>query len=238
MSWTKKVKHPSKIVNLGDTVEAIILDLDAVNRRISLGMKQIEPNPWDELSQKYPPGTKIQGEVKNITDFGLFLGIEDGIDGLVHVSDISWTKKIKHPPDVYKKGDVIEAVVLNVDKENERFSLGIKQLEEDPFAQACNQYPIGRAVEGTVKSVEESGLLIDLGVEGIEAFLPNKETDRDAPKAGDKVDAEVIGHDDLRKNLIVSMKKYVKNADKRHLEEFRAKQGEAKSTLFDVMKKN
>jgi small subunit ribosomal protein S1 len=236
MSWTKKVKHPSKIVNLGDLVESIVLDVDVPSRRISLGIKQIEPNPWDELEGKYPVGTRIKGEVKNITDFGIFVGIEEGIDGLVHISDISWTKKVKHPSDLYKKGDVIEAVVLNVDKKNERFSLGIKQLEEDPFAKACNSCPVGKPVEGKVSAVDTAGAIIDLGI-GVEGFLSSKEFDREPPKVDDTVDAEVTGHDEKDRRIILSIRQYLKHAQKRDLEEFRAKQGEARATLSDVMRK-
>ncbi|MBL7686051.1 MAG: 30S ribosomal protein S1 [Deltaproteobacteria bacterium] len=236
MSWTKKVKHPSKIVNLGDSVEAVVLDVDAPSRRISLGMKQIEPNPWDELEAKYPSGTKINGEIKNITDFGLFVGVEDGIDGLVHVSDISWTKKIKHPSDLYKKGDHVDAVVLNVDKKNERFSLGIKQLEEDPFAQACNGCPVGKVVEGKVTAVDSSGATIDFGM-GIDGYISSKHFDREPPKVDDQIDAEVSGHDDKERRIILSIRQYIKNAQKRDFEDFKAKQGESRATLFDVMKK-
>jgi small subunit ribosomal protein S1 len=236
MSWTKKVKHPSKLVNLGDVIDSIVLDVDAPSRRISLGMKQIEPNPWEELAAKYPVGNRIKGEIKNITDFGIFMEVEEGIDGLVHISDLSWTKKVKHPSELYKKGDAIEAIVLNVDKANERISLGIKQLEEDPFAKACNGCPIGKAVEGKVTVVESFGALVDLGL-GIEGLIPVKEYDREPPKVDDKVDTEVIGHDEKDRRIVLSIKQYFKHAQKRDLEEFRSKQGEARATLSDVMNK-
>ncbi len=236
MSWTKKVKHPSKVVNLGDVVEAVVLDVDAPSRRISLGMKQIEDNPWNELEGKYPLGTRIKGEVKNVTDFGIFLGVEEGIDGLVHISDLSWTKKIKHPSELYKKGDVIEAVVLNIDKKNERFSLGIKQLEEDPFAQACNTYPLGKRVEGKVTSVETHGALFDLGLK-IEGYIPSKEFAREAPLVDSTLDVEVIGHDEKERRIVLSVKQYIKHAEKKDLEEFRSKQGKVGATLSDVMRK-
>lgn len=235
MTWHKKAKHPSKIVNLGDMVEAVVLDIDVGTRRISLGMKQIEPNPWNELELKYPVGTRIQGEVKNITDFGLFVGIEEGIDGLVHISDISWTKKIKHPSDLYKKGDKVEAVVLNVDKANERFSLGIKQLEEDPFAKIFNSCPVGKVVEGKVKSIENFGVIVDLGFEGVEGFIPTKELDRETAQIGASIEAEVIGQDEKERRIELSLKSYHKNAQKRHFDEFKAKQGEGKATLSDIM---
>ncbi len=134
MSWTKRVKHPSQLVKVGDELNVQVLDVDTANRRISLGMKQLEPNPWLEIKDTYPPGTIIEGEVKSITDFGIFIGVDEGIDGMVHVSDFSWTKRINHPSEMFKKGDKVRAVVLGVDIENERFSLGLKQLEADPWA--------------------------------------------------------------------------------------------------------
>ena len=123
MSWTKKVRHPSKVLSVGDQVEAVVLSINPDNKRISLGMKQLEPNPWDIIAQKYPVGTTIAGKIKNITDFGVFIGIDEGIDGLVHISDISWTKRVKHPSEVFKKNQEVQAIVLNIDKDNERFSL-------------------------------------------------------------------------------------------------------------------
>ena len=140
MSWTRKIRHPSKVVSVGEEVEAIVLDIKPENRRISLGMKQVVPNPWDVIAEKYPVGTTIEGKIKNITDFGLFIGIDEGIDGLVHISDISWTKRIKHPSEIYKKGDVVQAIVLDIEKENERFSLGIKQLQDDPWKTVAERY--------------------------------------------------------------------------------------------------
>ena len=136
MSWTKRIKHPSKVVAVGDTVEAVVLDVDERDRKISLGMKQIEPNPWSVIEEKYPVGTRVRGTVRNITNFGVFVGLEEGIDGLVHVSDISWTEQIKHPCEKFNKGDEVEAVVLKIDKENEKFSLGIKQLTAEPLGRA------------------------------------------------------------------------------------------------------
>src|SRR5690606_10218674 len=133
MSWTKKIKHPSQRLKAGDEVEVVVLEVDSENRRISLGLKQLEENPWVQLKETYPPGTIIEGEVTSVTDFGVFVAIEEGIDGLVHISDFSWTKRVNHPSELYKKGDKVRAVVLGVDIENERFSLGIKQLEADPW---------------------------------------------------------------------------------------------------------
>ncbi|MCX5740092.1 MAG: 30S ribosomal protein S1, partial [Proteobacteria bacterium] len=146
MSWTKRVKHPSKVVTAGDMVEAIVLDIDEVSRKISLGMKQIEPNPWSLIEEKYPVSTQVRGVVRNITNFGLFIGLEEGIDGLVHVSDISWTEQIKHPGEKFKKGDELDAIVLKIDKENEKFSLGIKQLTPNPWDDIQRTYPLGTEI--------------------------------------------------------------------------------------------
>jgi len=169
MSWTKKIKHPSHIANIGDTVEAVILDLDTKSRRVSLGMKQIKQNPWDVIGEKYPVNTIIEGRIKNITDFGLFIGIDEDIDGLVHISDISWTKKIRHPSELYKKGEEIQAKVLSIDKENGRFTLGIKQLTKDPWEEIPYKYKPGTKVTGKVTNITDFGLFVELdeGIEGL-----------------------------------------------------------------------
>jgi len=174
MSWTKRVKHPSKVVSIGDVVEAVVLDVDETNRKISLGMKQIEPNPWDVIEEKYPVGTHVSGQVRNITNFGVFVGLEEGIDGLVHVSDISWTEQIKHPSEKFQKGDEINAVVLKIDKENEKFSLGIKQLEANPWDDIQKRYPIGTEIEGEVTNVTDFGAFVKLE-EGIEGLVYSSE---------------------------------------------------------------
>src|SRR5215470_3974712 len=158
MSWTKRVTHPSKVVDVNAEVDVVVLDVDAANRRISLGLKQAEPNPWEMVRINHPVGSRIQGKVKNITDFGMFVGVTDTIDGLVHVSDLHWTKKVKHPSELYKKGDDVEAVVLGVDVDNERISLGIKQLTPDPWSTMAERYPVGTRVKGTVTSVTDFGV--------------------------------------------------------------------------------
>ena len=174
MSWTKRIKHPSKVVNIGDTVEAVVLDVDERDRKISLGMKQIEPNPWSVIEQTYPIGTRVSGVVRNITNFGVFVGLEEGIDGLVHVSDISWTEQIKHPSEKFKKGDTVDALVLKIDKENEKFSLGIKQLQPNPWDAILKKYPVGNEVTGTVSSLADFGAFIRLE-EGIEGLIYSSE---------------------------------------------------------------
>ena len=149
MSWTHEVRHPSRVVSIGDQVEAAVLNVDPASRKISLGMKQTAPNPWDMVEAKYPIGTRIEGKVKSLTDFGAFVGLEEGIDGLIHISDMSWTKHVKHPSELFKKGQKVEAVVLKIDKEKERLSLGYKQLSRDPWDEEIPQrYTVGRSSDG------------------------------------------------------------------------------------------
>jgi small subunit ribosomal protein S1 len=182
MSWTKKVKHPSQIVSVGEEVEAVVLNLDTGNKRVSLGMKQVRPNPWDIVAEKYPVGTIIEGRIKNITDFGIFIGIDEDIDGLVHISDISWTKKIKHPGEIYKKGDEVQAKVLSISKENERFSLGIKQLTKDPWEDIPERYKVGTKVTGKVTNITDFGIFVELE-EGIEGLIHASEISRGKSKS-------------------------------------------------------
>lgn len=189
MSWTKKVKHPSKIVSVGDVIDAIILDIDRDNKRISLGLKQIEPNPWENLEKKYPIGSKVKGQIKNIADFGVFVDVGGEIDGLIHISDIAWVQNFAHPSEAIKKSDEMEAVVLHVDAENERFSLGIKQLHDDPWNRIMADFPEGTQAKGTVSQINSAGAVIRLD-EGIEGLIPIKEYP-DTLKVGDDVDVVV-----------------------------------------------
>src|SRR5207249_4595250 len=165
-----RVTHPSKVLETGQEVEVQILDVDTVNRRVSLGLKQTEPNPWEMVRINHPVGSRIKGKIKSITDFGLFVEVEENIDGLVHVSDLHWTKKVKHPSELYKKGDEVEAVVLGIDVDNEHISLGIKQLTEDPWAQVTKRYAPGTRVKGAVTSIPDFAVFIELE-EGIEELV-------------------------------------------------------------------
>jgi small subunit ribosomal protein S1 len=169
MSWSKRAVHPSKVVNVGDFVEVQVLGVDESNRRISLGLKQTEPNPWQALEQLHPIGSTISGKVKSITDFGVFVEIEPGIDGLAHISDLSWTKKVRHPSELYKKGDEVQAVVLGIEVEHERVSLGVKQLTPDPWDSVAQRYPLNSMVKGKVSSVADFGVFVELeeGIEGL-----------------------------------------------------------------------
>jgi small subunit ribosomal protein S1 len=206
MSWTKRVKHPSQMLKVGDEVDVQVLEIDGTNRRISLGMKQLEANPWVELKDSYPPGTIIEGLVKSITDFGVFIGVDEGIDGMVHISDFSWTKRINHPSEVFKKGDKVRAVVLGVDIENERFSLGIKQLEQDPWANIEDKYKIGNQYDVKVVKLADFGLFVELesDVEGLihisEISTKRVDNIEEVVKVGEVMRAEIITIDrDSRK---------------------------------------
>src|SRR5690554_6354098 len=169
MSWTQRVKHPSKVVSRGEIVNCVVLKIDEEGKKISLGIKQLEPNPWNVIADRYPPGTRIRGKVRNITDFGIFIGIEDGIDGLVHISDMSWTQKIKHPSELYKKGDEVEAVVTHIDVEQERFSLSIKDLEENPWETLHVRMPPGHNTTARITKIETFGAFAEIedGIEGL-----------------------------------------------------------------------
>ena len=241
MSWTKRVKHPSKVVAVGDNVEAMVLDIDPKNKRISLGMKQIEPNPWTLLRERYPVGSRIAGKVKNITDFGIFVGVEDGIDGLVHISDLSWTLRVKHPSDLYQKGDDVEAMVLHIDVENERFSLGIKQLLEDPWDRIPTQYPMGRVMEVKIMRVHDYGAIaeIEKGVEGLihvsEMSDERVEDPRTIVKEGETVKAEVISVDIIERRISLSMKQAKRATDRAEYQPFLA-QGKPTTSLGDLLK--
>jgi small subunit ribosomal protein S1 len=197
MTWNKRVKHPSKLVNVGDTIEAKVLGIDTDEKRISLSMKELEANPWDVVEQQYPVGSVISGKVRNITDFGIFVGIDEGIDGLVHISDLSWGQRIRHPSDRYKKGDDVQARVLSIDKENERFSLGIKQLGEDPWYTINSRYFLGQVIEGTVVHRADFGVFIEVeeGVEGLvhvsELSFDGDDWQEKYPE-GRKIKAEII----------------------------------------------
>lgn len=212
MSWTKRVKHPSKLVNIGDEVNALVLDIDFENKRISLGMKQVEPNPWTLLEEKYPVGAVIRGQVRNITDFGIFVGIEEGIDGLVHISDLSWTTRVKHPSEMFQKGDEVEAVVLNIDVENERFSLGMKQLHEDPWERIPNSYPRGSRVKGKVTKITDFGAFVEIepGIEGLvhvsEIAAEHVDDPRKYVNIGDEAEVMIIDIDGEDRKIGLSIK--------------------------------
>jgi small subunit ribosomal protein S1 len=215
MSWTRRVKHPSKMVAVGDVVEAVVLDVDVKNNRISLGMKQLEPNPYEQLTEKYPPGTVVKGKVRNIADFGIFVEIEEGIDGLVHISDMSWTQRVKHPSELFQKGDEVEAVLLNIDTsdgEKPKISLGIKQLVPDPWDRIPYDYPRGKVVPGKVLKVLDFGAFVELerGVEGLvhvsEIADEHVEDPRKVLNPGQEVQVQVLDTDAAERKIALSIK--------------------------------
>jgi small subunit ribosomal protein S1 len=194
MSWSKRVKHPSKILNVGDTVDAMVLGVDPAARRISLGLKQVESNPWNELAEKYPVGTRIKGKVRNLTEFGAFVEVEEDIDGLIHISDMSWSKRVKHPSEVLKKGDVVDAMVLSIDAENQRLSLGLKQLATDIWDDFFSRHHVGDTVDGKVTRMTNFGAFVELD-EGIEGLIHVSEFDDShavgSQSGGEKIDLQV-----------------------------------------------
>ncbi|UYL09735.1 30S ribosomal protein S1 [Bdellovibrio sp. SKB1291214] len=241
MSWTKRVKHPSQIVNVGDEVEVVVLEVDTENRRISLGMKQLQQNPWIELKESYAPGTIIEGEVKSVTDFGIFIGIEEGIDGLVHISDFSWTKRVNHPSEMFAKGAKVRAVVLGVDIENERFSLGIKQLESDPWANIENKYAIGTQHDVKVTKTADFGAFVELesDIEGLihisELTTDKINTVEDFIKPGQSVKAEVISIDKDARKIGLSAKLVKLRESKADVDDYVKKAtATSKSTFGDL----
>src|SRR6516162_5955172 len=243
MSWTRRVKHPSKVVAVGDTVEAVVLDIDVKNNRISLGMKQLEPNPYQTLTEKYPPGTVVKGVVRNIADFGIFVEIEEGIDGLVHISDMSWTQRVKHPSELYQKGDDVEAVVLNIDTtegDKPKISLGIKQLIGDPWDRIPFDYPVGKIVTGKVQKVLDFGAFVELekGIEGLihvsEISDSRVEDPREVLKPGQEVQAEIISIDAAERKIGLSMKAAQRSQELAEAQGYTA--GTPGATLGDVFR--
>jgi len=219
MFWTKKIRHPSRVLSMGDVIKVMVLDVSPDNRRISLGLKQTMPNPWMELKEKYPEGTVIEGEIRNITDFGIFVGIEDDIDGLIHVSDISWKKRVKHPSEFYKKGQKIEAIVLGIDVESEKFSLGIKQLAGNPWEELASRYVSGSIITGKVTNVTDFGIFVEIE-DGIEGLVHISEISRERIKSagdiysvGDVVSAAVKNVDIVNQKIGLSIKDAEKSSN-------------------------
>ncbi|OIP63894.1 MAG: 30S ribosomal protein S1 [Nitrospirae bacterium CG_4_9_14_3_um_filter_53_35] len=241
MSWTQKIRNPSKVVSVGDIVESVVLNIDVKNKRISLGMKQAESNPWDIIVEKYPVGARINGAVRNLTDFGAFIGLEEGIDGLVHISDMSWTRRIKHPSEILKKGETIEAVVLHVDKEKERLSLGIKQLVPDPWTDVAEKFRIDSVVTGRVIKITDFGVFVELE-NGIEGLIHISEVDLD-PHAkvenilsiNTDIKAAVVKIDAEERKIGLSIKKYLEGLESAELKEYMESHEAMRTTMGDLM---
>ena len=241
MSWTERVKSPNKFVKVGDEVECKVLEVDTRNKRISLGMKQLQENPWDALELKYPVGTIVEEtEVKSITDFGMFVDVGMNIDGLVHVSDISWNKKITNPAEKYKKGDKVRAVVLGIDKQAEKFSLGIKQLERDPWENIKARYRVGQSVEGVVTKIADFGAFIELeeGVEGLiyvsELSESRVEKPGDVVKAGENVRAEILSIEPKERRISLSIKQLGRSEERNNYETYMGDKNK-KTSMGDIL---
>jgi small subunit ribosomal protein S1 len=244
MSWTRKIRHPSQMVTVGEEIEAVVLDLKPENRRISLGIKQTMDNPWEVISQKYPVGTIIEGKIKNITEFGLFIGIDDDIDGLVHISDISWTKRIKHPSEIYKKNDTIQAVVLDIDKANERFSLGIKQTQADPWETVAQRYEVGKEITGVITNLTDFGVFVELeeGIEGLvhvsEISKENIKSPKDHYQIGETISAKVMNINSDERRIGLSIKRLEEDDDDKFLEDFAKNMKPATSSFGEILRTN
>jgi small subunit ribosomal protein S1 len=245
MSWTHEVRHPSRVVAIGDQVEAAVLNVDPASRKISLGMKQTAPNPWDMVEGKYPIGTRIEGKVKSLTDFGAFIGLDEGIDGLIHISDMSWTKHIKHPSELFKKGQKVEAVVLRIDKEKERLSLGYKQLSRDPWDDEIpGRYRVGDSTTGKVTKMADFGIFVELegGIEGLihisEAGLDQSGKLEEKFKLQDEVTAKIIKVDREERKIALSLRDHQLDSERRHVDEYHASQGALDQSLGRAAKQS
>ncbi len=214
MSWTKKVKHPSKLLEMGQELECQVLEVDAKSKRISLGLKQLEPDPWTLFTEKYKPGDKIGGKVRSITDYGVFIGIEEGVDGMVHKSDISWTAKVNNPSDLYKKGDDVEAIILSINHDEKKVSLGVKQLYDDPWPTIFNELPPGKVVHCKVLSIVDYGVFVHVR-DGIEGLIPQNDLvlgkdengKEKPPREGDELEAEIANIDTQERRITLSMRR-------------------------------
>jgi len=244
MDWTNKNVNPTKIVQVGDETEVIVLEIDEERRRISLGMKQCKPNPWEDFAASHNKGDHIKGKIKSITDFGIFVGLDGGIDGLVHLSDISWDMPGEEAVRNYKKGDEVEAVVLAVDAQRERISLGIKQLEKDPFSNFLAEHPKGSMVSGKVTTVDAKGAVVDLG-NGIEGYLRATELSRDRVedartvlKEGDEIEARFVGMDRKNRNISLSVKAKEIQEEAQAMEDYARNTTSGTTTLGDLLKEH
>ncbi len=242
MSWTQHIKHPSKLVGIGDIVEAVVLKVDKDNQKISLGFKQLEPDPWENVQTDFPVGSTTTGKVRNIAVFGAFIELREGIDGLVHISDMSWTKKINHPSEILKKGDTVEVKILDIDEEKRRISLGIKQLTEDPWSDLAEKFVVGSDIECEVARILDRGLVVNL-TDDVEGFIPLKELGQevkhpsDIYQVGDKTVARVIEFDIDGRKIVVSVAEYFKDKDESerqaYLEAHPVKEGARKGKKKD-----
>ena len=245
MTWSHEVRHPSKIVSVGAQVDAQVLNVDESARKISLGMKQVAPNPWDLVETKYPVGTRIEGKVKSLTDFGAFIGLDEGVDGLIHISDMSWTKHVKHPSEIFKKGQAVEVVVLKIDKEKERLSLGYKQLTSDPWEQEIpDKHQVGNTTRGKITKLTDFGIFVELAA-GVEGLIHVSETGLDPAvrmedrfKIGEDIDAKIIKVDRDERKIALSLREHHRDGERQQMQDFHASQGKVDQSLGRAARKS
>ncbi|MDH4069639.1 MAG: 30S ribosomal protein S1 [Ignavibacteria bacterium] len=240
MSWTQHIKHPSQVVSMGQIIDAVILSLDKENKKLSLGIKQLEPDPWLSLTQKYPVGSRHKGSVRNLTNFGVFVELEQGVDGLVHISDLSWTKKVRHPGEMVKKGDDLEVVILNVDVDGRRISLGHKQIDDNPWDKFKETYSVNTEVEGKIVRIIEKGVIVELPL-GVDGFVPASQLAQgtvrnisDKFKVGDVLPLSVVEFDKDSKKIVLSVLEYMKGKEAKVVEEYNASHQIPANTIGDV----
>ena len=243
MTWSRRMKHPSKVVKAGDRVEAVVLEVHSKDRRISLGLKQLEPNPWTTIDSRYSVGSVVEGRVRNMTDFGAFIEIEEGIDGLVHVSDLSWTKRVKHPSEILKKGMIVQAVILNIDSASHRLSLGIKQLQPDAWESYFQNHQVGDTVHGRVCRLASFGAFVELaeGVEGlchfseVPGFTGRRGAEEPPMHVGDEHDYKIIKMSEAEKKIGLSLRAVTDDEEKNRLEDYQRQAAAATSTIEEVL---
>ena len=240
MSWTQHIKHPSQVVSMGQMVDAIILSLDKEGKKISLGMKQLEPDPWTKLMEKYPIGSRHTGTVRNLTNFGVFVELEEGVDGLVHISDLSWTKKIRHPGEVVKKGEKIDVIILSIDIDQRRISLGHKQIQNNPWEEFENAYKVGTEVEGKIVRLIEKGVIVELPL-GVDGFVPLSQLSQTPVKTiaesfhvGDALPAKVIEFDKESRKIVLSVIEFLRGKEQRLVDDYVTSHKLTPMTLKDV----
>ena len=240
MSWTQHIRHPSKVVAIGDVVETVILKVNKEEEKISLGLKQVGPDPWETLDERYPAGTRLVGRVRNLTNFGAFVEVEEGIDGLVHISDMSWTKRIHHPSEIMKKGELVEVVVLNVDREKRRVSLGYKQTMEDPWEELATQYAQGTETKGRVVRLLDRGTIVELDGE-VEGFVPTSQLAQPGIRkpeeifeVGEELPLRVIEFDGQQRRIVLSVREYFRHKEREELEAYRARHAPKPTVVAEV----
>ncbi len=241
MSWTQHIKHPSKIMSVGDKIDAVVLSVDRENEKISLGIKQMEPDPWETIEMKYPIGKIVSGKVRNLTAFGAFIELEEGIDGLIHISDMSWTKRIQHPSELMKKGDKIDIKILRIDHDNRRISLGFKQLKDDPWPELSRKFSMGTECLGTITRVLDRGVTVELDGD-VEGFVPTNQLGRadlenaeGVFKEGEQIPLQVIEFDRQAHKIILSVTAYYKKREQQEMDQFLAKHPTRTMSMGDVM---